>query len=124
MSNLDFLDDIEEEIETDTRLETTKPKGKISKRKQFNLPMGSARGRVQAAKAMGTESTVAGQYIRRTFTFRPEQLDEINRLALEFGISGNDLARWAIDLMLDAVAGGDAPPTEEVVVRRRYTGTG
>ncbi len=122
MSNLDFLDEIEE---TPPKAEpkSDKSSGKSkSRRKTFDLPIGTASGRVLAAKAMGTESTVAGQYIRRTFTFRPDQLDEVNRLAQEVGISGNDLARWAIDLMLDAVAQGEAPPVEEVVVTKRYTG--
>lgn len=122
MTKLDFLDDIEEEMKP-VKPAAKATTAKASKRKTFDLPIGTARGRIQAAKAMGTESTVAGQYLRRTFTFRPEQLDDINRLAQEFGISGNDLARWAVDLMLDAVANGEEPPTEEVVVKRRYTGS-
>ena len=122
MSNLDFLDEIEEAIPK-AEPKSGKSSGKSkSRRKTFDLPIGTTSGRVLAAKAMGTESTVAGQYIRRTFTFRPDQLDEVNKLAQEFGISGNDLARWAIDLMLDAVAQGEAPPVEEVVVTKRYTG--
>lgn len=75
--------------------------------------------RRQIAKVTGKKATVAGKYIRRSFTFRPDQLEEIEQIAGMLGLSQNDLIRWFIDRGLEAVEKGAKPPIAEVV-RHRY----
>ncbi len=75
--------------------------------------------RRKAAKATGKKSVVAGQYLRRSFTFRPDQLDNIERLASRLGLSKNDLLRWFVDMGIEAVEQGEHPPVMEEV-RHRY----
>lgn len=75
--------------------------------------------RRQAAQATGKKATVAGQYIRRSFTFRPDQLASIEQLAAMLGLSQNDLVRWFADMGIDAVGQGTRPPVAEEV-RHRY----
>lgn len=75
--------------------------------------------RRRAAKATGKRATVAGQYIRRSFTFRPDQLESVEQLATMLGLSQNDLIRWFTDMGIDAVEQGTRPPVAEEV-RHRY----
>jgi hypothetical protein len=75
--------------------------------------------RRQIAQVTGKKATVAGKYIRRSFTFRPDQLEDIEQVAETLGLSQNDLIRWFIDRGLEAVAKGVKPPIAEVV-RHRY----
>jgi hypothetical protein len=71
------------------------------------------------AKATGKKASVAGQYIRRSFTFRPDQLESIEYLAGQLGLSQNDLVRWFIDMGIGTVEQGERPPVAEEV-RHRY----
>ena len=75
--------------------------------------------RRQVAKATGKKSSVAGKYIRRSFTFRPDQLDAVDSLAAQVGLSKNDLVRWFIDMGIEAVNNGDRPPVA-AEIRHRY----
>lgn len=88
------------------------------KRPQMKDPMqrvGSRTGR----KATGS-SVQAGQYVRRTFTFREEQLARIRSLAAEWDVSENDVARWLIDVGLAEVGDGRQP--EIAPMGRRIVG--
>lgn len=75
--------------------------------------------RRQAAQATGKKATVAGQYVRRSFTFRPDQLASIEQIAVKLGLSQNDLVRWFTDMGIDLVGQGERPPIAEEV-RHRY----
>jgi len=75
--------------------------------------------RRKTAKATGKKSVVAGQYIRRSFTFRPDQLDSVDQLSSLLGLSKNDLLRWFVDMGVEAVNQGEQPPVREEV-RHRY----
>jgi hypothetical protein len=75
--------------------------------------------RRQIAKATGKTATVAGQYVRRSFTYRPDQLSSIETLAEQLGLSQNDLMRWFTDLGIAAVEQGEEPPLAEIV-RKKY----
>ncbi len=75
--------------------------------------------RRRAAQATGKKATVAGQYIRRSFTFRPDQLESIEQMASMLGLSQNDLVRWFTDMGIEAVELGTQPPVAEEV-RHRY----
>jgi hypothetical protein len=75
--------------------------------------------RRQTAKATGKAATIAGQYVRRSFTYRPDQLASIETLAEQLGLSQNDLVRWFTDLGIAAVEQGEEPPLAEVV-RKKY----
>jgi hypothetical protein len=79
--------------------------------------------RRQTAQATGKKATLAGQYMRRSFTFRPDQLAEIEQTAASLGLSQNDLIRWFTDLGLESVAQGTRPPVAEEI-RHRYDPTG
>jgi hypothetical protein len=62
-------------------------------------------------------SLVAGQYIRRTFTFTPGQLARIKAIARELHISETGIARWLIDEGLGQWEQGVRPEVEEQAVR-------
>jgi hypothetical protein len=79
--------------------------------------------RRQTAQATGKKATLAGQYVRRSFTFRPDQLEGIEQTAVMLGLSQNDLIRWFTDLGLEAVEQGARPPVAEEV-RHRYDPNG
>ncbi len=79
--------------------------------------------RRQAAKATGKKATVAGQYVRRSFTFRPDQLESVEQVASMLGLSQNDLIRWFTDMGIEAVEQGTRPPVAEEV-RHRYDPNG
>lgn len=69
-------------------------------------------------KARAVDSSlVAGQYIRRTFTFTPRQLARIKEIARELHISETGIARWLIDLGLGQWEAGARPEIEEKAVR-------
>lgn len=68
------------------------------------------------AKAVDS-SLVAGQYIRRTFTFTPRQLARIKEIARELHISETGIARWLIDEGLAQWERGVRPEVEERAVR-------
>ena len=76
--------------------------------------------RRKTARATGKKSMVAGQYLRRSFTFRPDQLDSVDQLASMLGLSKNDLLRWFVDMGIETVEKGKKPPVLEEV-RHRYT---
>lgn len=75
--------------------------------------------RQQAQRALGKKPTMAGQFVRRSFTYRPDQLESIEDAAKLLGLSQNDLMRWFVDMGVAAVADGTTPPVAEVV-RHRY----
>lgn len=91
-------------------------KGKATYRSALNE---SQTNRRQAAQATGKKATVAGQYIRRSFTFRPDQLEGVEQVATMLGLSQNDLIRWFTDMGIEAVERGTRPPVAEEV-RHRY----
>lgn len=62
----------------------------------------------------------AGKYIRKTFTLSPQQIDAIERLAQKFDTSGNDIARWMVDVALEAAANGKKPKLAKVGYRKVY----
>ncbi|MFN2224175.1 MAG: hypothetical protein ACK2UH_16585 [Candidatus Promineifilaceae bacterium] len=69
-------------------------------------------------KARAVDSSlVAGQYIRRTFTFTPGQLARIKAIARELHISETGIARWLIDQGLAQWEQGVRPEVEERAVR-------
>ncbi len=75
--------------------------------------------RRSAAKATGKKASIAGNYIRRSFTYRPDQLDSIEDIADQLGLSKNDVMRWFADMGIEAVEQGERPPLAEEV-RRKY----
>ena len=100
-----------------------KPVKKASAKPEFRSGLGEVTSsRVQAQRALGKKPTMAGQYQRRSYTFRPEQLEAIEEVAAYLGLSQNDLMRWFVDMGLEAVSDGVKPPVAEVV-RHRYDPT-
>jgi hypothetical protein len=71
---------------------------------------------VDKARAVDS-SLVAGQDIRRTFTFTPGQLARIKAIARELHISETGIARWLIDQGLAQWEQGVRPEVEERAVR-------
>jgi hypothetical protein len=68
------------------------------------------------AQAVGS-SLVAGQYIRRTFTFTPGQLERIKGIARALHIPETSVARWLIDEGLAQWEKGIRPELEETNVK-------
>lgn len=68
------------------------------------------------ARAVGS-SLVAGQYLRRTFTFTPGQLARIKEIAEELHIAETGIARWLIDEGIAQYERGVRPEIEERAVK-------
>lgn len=68
--------------------------------------------RAVMAKATNKESLMAGQYIRRTFTYPPSQLEAITQIAKELHMSENNIVRWFNDHMIQAYRQGLRPEIE------------
>ena len=95
-------------------------RGSRSRRPAYRSALNESQtDRRATARVTGKKATDAGQYIRRSFTFRPDQLASIEQLAGQLGLSQNDLVRWFVDMGVEAVAGGERPPVAEEV-RHRY----
>lgn len=122
----DLLDAFDEVAGTENK---ESPQQATPKRKQARQPAYRSAlsegqtNRRQTARATGKKATIAGQYVRRSFTFRPDQLEEIEQTAVMLGLSQNDLIRWFTDLGLEAVEQGSRPPVAEEV-RHRYDPNG
>ncbi|TXH11258.1 MAG: hypothetical protein E6R03_14470 [Hyphomicrobiaceae bacterium] len=87
---------------------------------QYSNPV-HAEARAEAVKAAGDKTLVGGDKKRTTILIRLDQLDDMDRVGSEIGISRNGFVQWGIDLALEAAANGAVPPMEDVV-RRRYRG--
>lgn len=94
---------------------SSRPRRKRARVGDFGNPLDSV-STTDKAKAVDS-SLVAGQYIRRTFTFTPGQLVRIKEIARELHISETGIARWLIDEGLAQWAGGVRPEVEERAVR-------
>ena len=93
-----------------------KPKaGGRAKKGDFANPLNDVSA-TDKAKAVGS-SLVAGQYIRRTFTFTPGQLQRIKELARTLHIPETSIARWLIDEGLTQWDRGVRPELEEAEVK-------
>jgi len=119
----DLLSDFDEVAGGDARRATpsrgSSDRGRRGGRTYRSALNESQTDRRKAARATGKKASVAGQYLRRSFTFRPDQLENIEQLAGLLGLSQNDLVRWFTDMGIEAVDDGERPPlTEEV--RHRY----
>ena len=117
----DLFDDFDQEVKKPAppakkaSRQSSKPSGR-----NYRSALDERRtNRRDIAKATGKKASVAGQYVRRSFTFRPDQLESIEHLAGELGLSQNDLVRWFTDMGIEAVEQGERPPVAEEV-RHRY----
>lgn len=121
MSDLfnDFDDVANEAPKTEPTRSTSQKRGRKGKPAYRSALNESQTNRRQAAQATGKKATVAGQYIRRSFTFRPDQLESVEQVATMLGLSQNDLIRWFTDMGIEAVEQGTRPPVAEEV-RHRY----
>lgn len=103
-----FLDELDEPI---------RPKSKKPKPGSFSDPTANLRPGA-AMQATVKKSLRAGKYIRRQFTFRPEQLGRIRGLARQYRVPEADLMRWMVDYALAAIDDGVQPDTIEVSTTR------
>ena len=74
--------------------------------------------RSQAARASGRSSVTRGRYVQMTFRLPEEVVERFSRMAVEAGVSQEDLKRWLVWRGLQAWADGERPETDEDVVRR------
>lgn len=118
LSDLDSLDTVQ--------AKTPQKRNKRGKgvTEQFRSALAESQtDRRQTAQATGRKSSVAGNFIRRSFTYRPDQLDSIEQLSQQLRLSKNDLIRWFVDMGVEAVGQGVEPPTT-AEVRHRYNPNG
>ena len=115
----DLLDDFDQRADTAPVPPEKKPGRKRSPRVYRSALDEMQTDRRSVARATGKKASVAGNYIRRSFTYRPDQLDSIEAIAEELGLSKNDLMRWFTDMGIEAVEEGEQPPLAEEV-RRKY----
>ena len=109
----------ENPLDTMAAMDDPEPSGQIKKRRpkvgDFANPLASVSA-TDKGRAVDS-SLVAGQYIRRTFTFTPTQLVRIKEIARELHISETGIARWLIDQGLGQWEQGVRPEVEERAVR-------
>lgn len=103
------------EPEEEPQTKTKPPRRKRARVGDFVNPLDNV-STTDKAKAVDS-SLVAGQYIRRTFTFTPGQLARIKEIARELHISETGIARWLIDQGLAQWEQGVRPEVEERAVR-------
>jgi hypothetical protein len=116
----DLFDDFDQEVKKQPRQPRAPRKTSGSSDRGYRSALDERRtNRRDIAKATGKKASVAGQYVRRSFTYRPDQLESIEYLAGELGLSQNDLMRWFTDMGVEAVEQGIRPPVAEDV-RHRY----
>jgi hypothetical protein len=115
----DFNDVASEALKTESSRSTSQKRGRKGKPTYRSALSESQTDRRQAAKATGKKATLAGQYVRRSFTFRPDQLESVEQVAVMLGLSQNDLIRWFTDMGIETVEQGTRPPVAEEV-RHRY----
>jgi hypothetical protein len=116
----DLFDDFDQEVEKQPRRERPPRQPAQSTGRNYRSALDERRtNRRDIAKATGKKASVAGQYVRRSFTFRPDQLESIEHLAGQLGLSQNDLVRWFTDMGIELVEQGERPPVAEEV-RHRY----
>jgi len=115
----DLFDEFDQRADAEPAVPEKKPGRKRSPKVYRSALDEMQTGRRSAARATGKKASVAGNYIRRSFTYRPDQLDRIEDFAQELGLSKNDLMRWFTDMGIEAVEQGERPPMAEEV-RRKY----
>lgn len=115
------MPDFDNPLEAMSAMDDPEPKQPIKRRRprmkvgDFNNPLDVV-STTDKARAVDS-SLVAGQYIRRTFTFTPRQLIRIKEIARELHISETGIARWLIDQGLGQWEQGVRPEVEEQAVR-------
>lgn len=82
--------------------ESAQPKKIGRKGREFDNPALALQGGA-VERATVAKSLKAGQYIRRQFTFRPDQLARIKRLAQSLNVPETDLVRWLVDYGMNAI---------------------
>jgi hypothetical protein len=109
----DFLDQLGDEPE-----ETPRPAARRGgKKPDFANPTRSmGRGTVQRARG-GKDTTKAGQYMRKTITLLPEQVDYIKELAEQDDVGILAFYRWLVDQGLLAYERGERPTPEREVAQ-------
>ena len=115
----DLFDEFDQRAEAEPTPPEKKPRRKRSPRVYRSALDEMQTDRAGVARATGKRASVAGNYIRRSFTYRPDQLDSIETIAEKLGLSKNDLMRWFTDMGIEAVEEGERPPLAEEV-RRKY----
>jgi hypothetical protein len=85
------------------------------KKGSFKNPLDEVSAR-DKAQAVGS-SLIAGQYIRRTFTFTPGQLQRVKEIARTLHIPETSVARWLMDEGLAQWEKGTRPELEETNVK-------
>jgi hypothetical protein len=88
---------------------------KQPKKQKFGNPLDTVSMR-DKAQSVGS-SLIAGQYIRRTFTYTPGQLARIKEIARELHIPETSIARWLLDEGLAQWDRGVRPELEETEVK-------
>lgn len=91
------------------------PMRQRGQKRVFDNPLENVTAR-ETGMAVGS-SLIAGQYIRRTFTFTPGQLERIREVARELHIAETSIARWLIDEGLAQWERGVRPELEERSVK-------
>lgn len=89
--------------------------GRSGRKRDFDNPLDTISSR-DKAQAVGS-SLVAGQYIRRTFTYTPGQLERIKEIARKLHIPETSVARWLLDEGLSQWDRGARPEMEEQEVK-------
>lgn len=88
------------------------------KKDKFDRPLGVSRR--DAYKATGTgSSAMHGEYYQLTTRLPLEVVEQIREWAADLKMTQQDLQRYCFYRGLQALAGGERPEIEEVVVRKK-----
>ncbi|MFQ5433876.1 MAG: hypothetical protein ACE5FD_03285 [Anaerolineae bacterium] len=88
------------------------------RKKKFDQPLNVSRRDVY--KATGTGGSVMhGKHYQLTTRLPPEVVDDIREWAAQLGMTQQDLQRYCFYRGLQALAAGERPEFEEVIVRKK-----
>lgn len=105
-------------IEGDEEEPIDKPRPRPTPMNKFDQPLEVTRRDVYRATGTGS-SVMHGQLYQLTTRLPLDVVDEIRQWAAEIGMTQQDLQRYCFYRGLQALAAGERPEFEEVVVRRK-----
>lgn len=89
--------------------------GQRRSQKSFKRPTDRL-NRSTVQRAVQEDTTIAGNYKRKTITLPPEQIDLIDELRRQHGVGVLAMYRWLIDQGLQAYEEGARPEPDDDVV--------
>ena len=112
------LESDKEQEEGKRKRQGDKKKARPTKKEALEQPLSVSRREVYKATGSGS-SAFHGKYYQLTTRLRPDLVDEIKAWAEELNMTQQDVQRWCFYRGLDALADGERPEFEDVIVKKK-----